>query len=80
MSIAEQQKFLTELDKKLQRKVAAYRRRKANRQSHVFVVSAAALKRGVVDTLKRGLAGQKNANKIISKVLEKVNIEMRLKK
>lgn len=75
MSIAEQQKFLTELDKKLQRKVAAYRRRKANRQSHVFVVSAAALKRGVVDTLKRGLAGQKNANKIISKVLEKVNIE-----
>ena len=75
MSIADQQKFITELDKKLQRKVAAYRRRKANRQSHVFVVSEFALKRGVTDTLKRGLAGEKNASKTINKVLAEVDIK-----
>lgn len=75
MSIADQQKFITELDKKLQRKVAAYRRRKANRQSHVFVVSEFALKRGVIDTLKRGLAGEKNASKTINKVLAEVDIK-----
>lgn len=57
MSIAEQQKFLTNFDKKLQRKVAAYRRARANRQSHQFIVTRRALHKGVEDTIERNLAG-----------------------
>jgi hypothetical protein len=74
MSIADQQKFLASFDKKLQRKVASYRRMKANRQHHVFVVTSKAITKGIVDTLRKKLAGRKNAEKIISKILKKTNI------
>ena len=41
----------------------------------MFVVSEFALKRGVIDTLIRGLAGEKNASKTINKVLAEVDIK-----
>lgn len=74
MSIADQQKFLTSFDKKLQRKVASYRRMKANRQHHIFLVTSKAITKGITDTLTNKLAGRKNSGKIISKVLKKANI------
>ena len=73
MSIADQQKFLTSFDKKLQRKVASYRRMKANRQHHIFLVTSKAITKGITDTLTNKLAGRKNSGKIISKVLKKAN-------
>jgi len=53
MSKASQEKFLEQLDEYLQTSVASYRRYQANKVSHVFVVTKAGLRRGIVDTLKK---------------------------
>ena len=62
MSIKEQQKFIENFEKILEKKSKHYRRYTGNRQHHNFTVSQAGLERGVKDTLEFSLAGNKEKN------------------
>jgi len=48
-----QQQFLENLDKLLQEKAGEYRTARANKVSHVFIVSRRAINRGISDTIDR---------------------------
>jgi len=69
MSLSDQKRFLRKFDEELRKSSKAYRKAKADQQHHSFTVSKTAIIRGITDTIRRGLAGNKNAEKIISKIL-----------
>jgi len=69
MSLSDQKRFLKRFEEGLARSSSVYRKTQADRQHHTFVVSSAALTRGIRDTLARELAGNKDAKKIISSIL-----------
>lgn len=69
MSLADQQKFLDSFEKKLARRSSLYRRYTGNRQHHTFTVTQDAIERAIKDTLEVGLAGKKDASKLIKKVI-----------
>ena len=70
MSIPQQQAFLTEFHKRLQKASRAYRRGTANRVHHVFRASQTEIHGGVKNTLERQLAGRKEARAQIAKVMK----------
>ena len=70
MSIPQQQAFLTEFHKRLQKASRDYRRASANRVHHVFKASQTEIHRGVKNTLERELAGNKEARAQIAKVIK----------
>lgn len=69
MTIKEQQRFIENFEKILEKKSKHYRRYTGNRQHHNFTVSQAGLERGVKDTLELGLAGNKQKSALVQQVL-----------
>ena len=69
MSIANQTAFLKRFEKLLLEKSQTYRRRTANRVSHVFTASRTAIIRGIVDLLRSQLKDGPDQNKEIGMVL-----------
>ena len=65
MTIREQQKFIENFEKILEKKSKHYRRYTGNRQHHNFTVSQAGLERGVKDTLEFSLAGNKEKSSLV---------------
>jgi len=53
MSQQSQQKFLERFDKLLKERAGVYRNARANKVSHVFVVSKRAIHKGIADTVRR---------------------------
>lgn len=70
MSLSEQQAFLEEFHKKLQKRSKVYRRYTGNRVHHNFRASQTEIHQGVRDTLEKGLSGKKEARNLIAKVLK----------
>ena len=69
MTIREQQRFIENFEKILEKKSKHYRRYTGNRQHHNFTVSQAGLERGVKDTLELGLAGNEQKSALVEQVL-----------
>ena len=69
MSIKEQQKFIENFEKILEKKSKHYRQYTGNRQHHNFTVSQAGLERGVKDTLEFSLAGNKEKSSLVQQVI-----------
>lgn len=72
MSLAQQKAFIKRLDKNL-KNVAAYRRHTGQKVSHVFVASRIAVRRGIIDFLRKKLDGSEDTNKVISATLSAVD-------
>jgi hypothetical protein len=70
MSLSEQQAFLEEFHKKLQKRSKVYRRYTGNRVHHNFTASQTEIHKGVKDTLEKSLSGKKEARNLIAKVLK----------
>ncbi len=73
MSIAQQTAFIKEFDRLLTQSVAVYRRKSANKVSHVFVASRTALRRGVIDLLRKQLGNIEKKNEVISSILSAID-------
>ena len=69
MSIAQQTAFLKAFDKLLNQRVATYRAKNANKVSHVFVASRVAVRRGILDLLRKQLTNIDKKNEVIGSIL-----------